>query len=192
MLTRPDGSESGGFSCNLRARRRRHKRKARAAVARRAMGMPAPRPITRPWLLLFGAVTGIAEGARVEVMTEKIVVTMPAELEVTADVVMVVGGGLEVDEVDVEVVLVVPRRVDDATELEEVDEPVMEVGGTVLEMKAIVLAELKSSMTALRLSQQFFLGSRLLSQHHESSGQCCIASLPAAVLSAPHQRYSNA
>lgn len=173
MLTSPGVSNNDGFSLTLCARRRRHRRKARAVLARTAAGTPTPRPIMRLRLLPSHEGAGFAVGAGVEVMIEKIVVATPAEFEVTADVVMVVGGGLVVDEadMDVNVELVVADRVDEA-EPEEVDELVRDVGGAVLEMKATVLAEPKSRTSALLLSQQFFLGSLLLSQHQESSGQC--------------------
>lgn len=120
----------------------------------------------------------------VEVMTEKMVVAMPAESDVTAEVVMAVGEAFELDEVDEEIELLVVEIVDGAVREEEV--PVTGVVAAVLVMRAIWLAEPNASTTASSLSQQLFLGSRLPSQHQEPSGQCCMASLPAAVSSAPH------
>ena len=60
-------------------------------------------------------------------------VATPAELEVTADVVMVVGVAFDVD--DVEELVVIVRL--DVLVLEMVDEIDTDVGGAVLEMVAI-------------------------------------------------------
>lgn len=158
-----------------------------APAARIAPGIPAPRPTMRLRLLLplAAAGVGVDVGVGVEVMIEIIVVAMPSELDVIADEVTVVGVAFGVADVGVEVVieLLVVELVDEV-ELDEVEDRVTDDGGAVLEMKPISLAELRSRTSASSLSQQLFFGSRLLSQHHESSGQCWIASLPAAVLSA--------
>lgn len=72
------------------------------------------------------------------VMMEKIVVATPAEFDVIADVVIVVGVGeaVEAEDAGVEEVLAVATLAVDVV-LEDVDEPVTDVGGARLEMKAI-------------------------------------------------------
>jgi hypothetical protein len=134
-------------------------------------------------LLLLGGVMGVGVG--VEVMTEKMVVATPSELDVTSEVVIVVGVAFGVVDFEVElVVLMLVVLVMEAAP-EEVEVLETDVGCAVLEMKPIELTESpRSSTTASLLSQQLFLTSRLPSQHQEPSEQCWMASFPAAVLSA--------
>lgn len=116
---------------------------------------------------------GVEEGVERDVMMEIIVVATPAELEVTWEaVVMSVRGvseedGEVLDGVEVELIVTGPFVEE---ELEDVEDRVAEVGGEVLEMEAMMAPPSpRFSVSASSLSQQLFLGSRLLSQHHEPS-----------------------
>lgn len=124
-------------------------------------------------LELSDAGVGVEEGVERDVMMEIIVVATPAELEVTWEaVVMSVRGvseedGEVLDGVEVELIVTGPFVEE---ELEDVEDRVAEVGGEVLEMEAMMAPPSpRFSVSASSLSQQLFLGSRLLSQHHEPS-----------------------